>query len=168
MIRSILAPSFLATLFLIIQTTWLKDGLFWGIIPDFAMIVVIWVAYVTRRNQGVLVALIVGLVCDVLSSSPLGYFSFIYILPAYLISLLKRIIELDPFVVPVLVGFGTTIGKALSSIFLLKLFGIDLISAYSLQSLNLWVEAALNGAIAPVLFLVMNRFKKFFIIKDGI
>jgi rod shape-determining protein MreD len=168
MIRSILAPTFLSTLFLLIQTTWIKDGLFWGVIPDFALIVVIWVAYTTKKNQGVIVAFIVGMICDVLSSSPLGYFSFIYIMPAYMITMWKRVIELDSFVVPVLVGFGTTIIKALSSVLLLKLFGADIISAYSLTKVSLWVEAALNGAFAPILFFAMNRFKKVFIVKDGI
>ena len=165
MIGAILSSTLLSSVLLIIQTTWLKNGLFWGVIPDFCLLVIVWVAYRNRDSQGAITGFLAGIVCDLLSSSPLGYFSFLYIVPAYAATMLRQVLTMDPFFIPVLVGFGATVLKGFSSIILLILFGAEHINAYSLSDYHFWIEAALNGAAAPLLFLLLNRMKKFLITK---
>ncbi|MCX7026925.1 MAG: rod shape-determining protein MreD [Spirochaetes bacterium] len=165
MIKTILFGSLLSSVLLLIQTTWLKNGLFWSIIPDFSLLVIIWIGYKNKDNQGTWTGFVTGLVCDLLSSSPLGYFSFILILPAYVVSFLRQIVVMDSFFIPVLFGFFGTIVKALGSLILLGLFGSDKVNAYSLGDIKLWVEAALNGALAPIVFYAMSKTKGFFITK---
>lgn len=165
MVKTIFASTFLSSVFLIIQTTWLKNGLFWGVIPDFALLVIVWVAYNNKESQGVVTGFISGMFCDVLSSSPLGYFSFLYVAPAYAASLLKNVVAMDAFFIPVLVGFSGTILKGLASLFLLFIFGSTNITAYELADTHFWIEAALNGAIAPLIFFLLGRMRELFVTK---
>lgn len=165
MIKSVLSSTLISSLFLLIQTTWLKNGLFWGVIPDFALLVILWVAYYNKDSQGVLAGFLAGLVGDAMSSSPFGYLSFIYVVPAYLASLLRRALELDAFFMPVLLGFAGTIAKGLASIVLLLLFGSSQINAYSLGDFHFWMEAALNGAMAPPLFWLLRKAKPILVTK---
>lgn len=167
MVRTIFASTFLSSLFLIIQTTWLKNGLFWGIIPDFALLVILWVAYNNKQGQGAISGFLAGLLCDTLSSSPLGYFAFLYIVPAYAASMLKHVILMDAFFIPVLLGFSGTIIKGLASNILLLFFGPKDINAYSLGDLAFWIEAALNGAFAPLIFFAMGRMRELFVTKKA-
>lgn len=163
MIKTIFASTFLSSIFLIIQTTWLKNGLFWGVIPDFALLVILWVAYSNKESQGALSGFLAGLVCDTLSSSPLGYFSFLYVIPAYAASLLKHVVSMDAFFMPVIIGFAGTLLKGFASIFLLLLFGPKDISAYALGDMHFWVEAVLNGAFAPLLFFALEKMRNLFV-----
>lgn len=165
MIKTMLSSTLISSFFLLIQTTWLKNGLFWGVVPDFALVAILWVAYYNRDNQGVLTGFLAGIVGDAMSSSPFGYLSFIYVVPAYLASLLRRAMELDAFFMPVLLGFAGTIAKGLASIILLALFGSGHINSYALGDFHFWMEAALNGAIAPPLFWLLGKARKFLIAK---
>lgn len=163
MIKSVAASSLLASIFLVIQTTWLRNGILGGIIPDLAILVIVWVGYSNRGHEGVVAAFITGLVCDVLSSSPLGYFAFIYIAAAYPLSFLKRALSMDAFIIPVLSGFSATILKGLASIFLSVLFKETVSSPYRLTALRFWVEAVLSGAFAPLLYFLLSKFSRPFI-----
>ena len=165
MIKTLLSSTLISSVFLLIQTTWLKNGLFWGVVPDFALVVILWIAYYNKDNQGVFTGFLAGIVGDAMSSSPFGYLSFIYVVPAYLASLLRRALELDAFFMPVLLGFAGTIAKGLASIVLLVLFGSAQINAYVLGDFHFWMEAALNGAIAPPLFWLLRKAKNILITK---
>ncbi len=160
MTKTILASSVLSALFLIIQTTWLKNGLFWGVIPDFALLVILWVAYKNSHIQGTVTAFVAGIFCDLLSSSPLGYFAFIYLVPAYLVSFVRKVVDMDVFFIPVILGFVGTLVKGFSSLFLLVVFGPQSISAYSLGDIHFWIEAALNGAASPLLFFLLGKINR--------
>ena len=165
MIRTIAWGSLLASLLLVAQTTWLKNGLFWGVNPDLPLLFILWISYRNEGHEGVWTGFLTGLVCDLLSSSPAGYFSFIHILPAYIAALFRKIVAMDPFFIPVLFGFFGTIIKALGSLVLLGIFGQDRVNAYSLLEVNFWIEAALNGALAPLVFFSLGKTRGFFITK---
>ena len=61
---------------------------------------------------------------------------------------------MDGFFIPVLLGFFGTLIKGFASRVLLLLFGEGSLNAYSFSDLHFWVEAVLNGAIAPLMFLL--------------
>ena len=165
MIRTVLASTVLSSLFLVIQTTWMKQGLFFGIIPDFALLVVVWVAYRNSHIQGALTAFFTGLVCDMLASSPLGYFAFLYLLPAYAAFKLRLVLQMDGFLLPVAFGVIASLVKALASISLGLLFRDQNLPVYSFSDYHLWVEIVLSGLIAPLLFVVLNRMKSLLVTK---
>lgn len=165
MIKAILSSTVLASILLFVQTTWLKNGLIAGVIPDFALLVIIWVSYKNGRGIGSVTAFISGMACDLLSASPLGYFSFLYIIPAYVMSLVNRLISMDSIFVPFLMGFCATILKAIGSIILSLLFGSSVLNSYSFSDIHFWIEAALNGVLAPLVYLLLNKMSAFLIAK---
>jgi rod shape-determining protein MreD len=165
MIRTVFASTLLSSILLIVQTTWLKQGLFFGILPDFALLVVVWVAYRNSHVQGALAAFLTGLVCDLLSSSPLGYFAFLYLLPAYAAFKLRLVLQMDGFLLPVAFGIIASLMKALASILLGILFRGQNLPAYSFADYHLWVETVLSGLLAPLVFLLLNRMKPLLVTK---
>lgn len=166
MIKTILSSSVIVSVLLFIQTTWLRNGVIAGVVPDFALLVIIWVAYKNERSIGSITAFVSGTVCDILSSAPLGYFSFLYVIPAYLISLLNRLISMDSIFVPFLMGFLATVLKALGSVALSLFFGPSVLNAYSFADAHLWIEAALNGVLAPPIYLLLNKTGNFLIARQ--
>jgi rod shape-determining protein MreD len=156
---SVLASTAISALLLFIQSTWLRNGLFWGVIPDLAFLLILWVAYNNKGFEGVIVAFLCGLVSDLLSSAPLGYSSFLYIVPAYAISFLRKVVDLDRLILPVILGFSCTLLKGIASLLLALVFGSDLVDAYSFADLRFWMEAVLNGAMAAPLFFLFRKLK---------
>ncbi|MDX9826856.1 MAG: rod shape-determining protein MreD [Spirochaetia bacterium] len=159
MTTSIIASTAISSLLLFIQTTWLRNGLFWGVIPDLAFLLILWVAYNNKGPEGIIVAFLSGIVCDLLSSAPIGYSSFLYILPAYSVTFVRKILDMDTLILPVILGFSSTLLKGIASLILALIFRSDLVDSYSFADLRFWVEAALNGALAAPLFFLFKKLK---------
>lgn len=159
MITSVLASTVISSVLLFIQSTWLRNGLFWGVIPDLAFLLILWVAYNNKGFEGVILAFLSGLACDLLSSAPLGYSSFLYLPPAYAISFVRRVVDMDTLMVPAILGFSSTLLKGLASLLVALVFGSELVDSYSFSDLRFWMEAALNGAMAAPLFFLFKKMK---------
>lgn len=160
MTTSILASTAIGSILLFIQTTWLRNGLFWGVIPDLALLLILWVSYNNKGLEGCITAFLSGIVCDLLSSAPLGYTSFLYILPAYAVSFARKVVDMDRFILPVLLGFSSTLLKGVASMMLALIFGRELVDSYSFGDLRFWVEAALNGALAAPFFFLFKKLNR--------
>ena len=76
--KSILISSIVAALMLFIQSTWLSRGIIMGIIPNLALDVLLFTSFINKEGQGIITSFLVGIVADILSASPLGYYAFIY------------------------------------------------------------------------------------------
>ncbi|TXT46991.1 MAG: rod shape-determining protein MreD [Spirochaetes bacterium] len=161
--KTILFSTILVSLFLFIRTTWFQDGLVWGIAPDFALGAMLWISYLNKGQEALYVAFIGGLVSDLLSASPLGYSAFIFLLPIYGMQGVKKLFTSDRLFIPIILGFAATLVKAMGSVMLLALFGREEINAYSFADLRLWIEASLNGALAPLMFLLIEKGKRLFV-----
>jgi rod shape-determining protein MreD len=161
--KTIFFSSILVSVFLFIQTTWFRDGLVWGIVPDFALGAMLWISYLNKGQEALYVAFLGGLISDLLSASPLGYSAFIFLLPVYGMQGVKKLFTSDRLFIPVILGFVATLVKATGSMVLLAIFGREEINAYSFTDLRLWIEASLNGALAPVLFLLIEKGKRIFV-----
>lgn len=163
MTRTVAFSSFFAGLLLLVQTTWLRNGIFGGIVPDLAVLLIVWVAYSNRGSEGVLTAFVAGLLCDLLSAAPLGYFAFVYVVTAYLLSSLKRSVSMDRLVVPALMGAASIIVKALASALLSLFFGDGVSAPYAFTGSRLWIETAVSAVAAPLVFLILSKFPRVFV-----
>jgi len=126
-------------------------------IPDLALCILVYVAYVNGTMTGQLTGFFSGVLLDFLSAAPLGLNSLIRTLTGALTGFLKGTFYLDPVFLPMALCAGATIFKALIY-YLLHLIFKGVIPFYSLFDLIFWVELGMNTILAPFLFALLKLF----------
>jgi len=158
--KSILVSSASAILLLFIQSTWLSRGVVLGVIPNLAMSVLLFTSFINKNGHGIIAAFITGIVADMLSASPLGYFAFLFSSCAYLTTLISYVTEKDAIIIPFLLGAMGTIVMGLLSKVLLWLFSAD-IHTYQIFSVEFGVELIMNGLFTIFIFFLLSFFNHF-------
>lgn len=159
--RSVLVSAISTIILLLLQATWLSHGILLGIIPNLALGVILFSAFINKDGQGIISAFLAGLVADLLSASPLGYFAFLYAACAYGATLLSYVTEKDIFVVPFLLGAGATIVMGVLSRIAVLIFSAN-VHAYQMFSAEFGVELILNGFFSVLVFLALSFVQRFF------
>jgi len=140
----------------ILQSTLLSHLPLYRAVPDIALGIIVYSAYVNGVMTGQFSGFFYGIVLDFLSAAPLGLNALIRMIIGTLTGLLKGAFFLDIFLLPMLLCAGATLVKALI-LFLLSLM-IPVIPSYPLTAPLLWAELALNTLSAPFLFAFLKRF----------
>lgn len=157
MIRSIIWTVVFSILAALLQSTVLARISFFNVIPDLALCVLVFSAYVNGTMTGQVSGFFSGLFIDFMSASPLGMNSLIRTLIGALTGLFKDSLFLGYVIMPIILCVIATLLKALI-IFVLHLI-MNSIPAYSLADSRLWIEIGLNALCAPLLFLILRNFK---------
>jgi len=142
----------------ILQSTLLAKIAIFNAVPDLALCVLVFSAYVNGTMTGQVSGFLSGLFIDFLSAAPLGLSSLIRTIIGALTGLFKDSLFLGYVVMPVILCAVATVLKALM-MFALHLFIGNAIPAYSFTSLLFWIELGLNSLCAPLLFLLLRNFK---------
>jgi rod shape-determining protein MreD len=166
MIRSILFSTLLLVGCSFVQSTWFGAIAIFGVIPDLSLVVLIWVSYRNGMVEGPISGFLSGFAEDFLSASPLGFHAFIKTAVAASASLLHGTFYIDKLLLPLALGFSGTLAKALVAGLLHLLFGTK-IHMYSFLDSPLWIEAAYNGIIAPLVFLLLGPLSRFLVTERG-
>lgn len=127
-------------------------------VPDLALCILVYSAYVNGIMTGQLAGFFSGILLDFLSASPLGLNALVRTLAGALAGLLKDTFYLDFFFLPMALCAGATIFKALV-FFLLHLVFPEAVPAYALLNPVFWIELGLNTLSAPLLFGLLRLFK---------
>lgn len=127
-------------------------------VPDLALCILVFLAYVNGVMIGQTTGFFSGLLLDFLSSSPLGLNALVRTLSGALIGFIKDTFYLDIFFLPMALCAGATLLKA-GLFFLLHLVFPETVPSYSFVSLTLWIEVAFNTLLAPVLFALLKLVK---------
>jgi len=159
--KSILISSACAILMLFIQSTWLSHGIVVGITPDLALSVLLFSSFINKNGHGIIAAFIAGIVADMLSASPLGYFAFLFSSCAYLATLVSYVTEKDVFVIPFLLGTGATVVMGFLSRIVVLFFSAN-IHAYKIFSAEFGVELIMNGLFTGLIFFLLSFVQRFF------
>jgi rod shape-determining protein MreD len=162
MIRSVVFSTLLLIACTFIQSTWFGGVAVLGVTPDICLVVLIWVSYKNGPVEGPAAGFLSGLAEDVLSASPLGFHAFINSAVAATAALLHGSFFIDKLLLPVILGFAGTIAKALAAGALYLVFG-SRVHAYSLFDRVLWIEAAYNALLAPLVFLLLGPLSRFLV-----
>jgi len=157
MIRNIIWTIILAIIAGILQSTLLKDFALFGAVPDLALCIVVYSAYVNGTMTGQLSGFFSGLLLDFLSAAPLGLNCLIRTIIGAVTGIFKGAFFLDVFFLPFILCALATIAKAVI-MFLLNLIMGKAVPVYSLFSLLFWIELGLNSLSAPVLFFLLKNF----------
>jgi rod shape-determining protein MreD len=166
MIRVIALSTLILSVCSIAQSTWFSAIAVLGVAPDLGLVVLLWLSYKNGSVEGPCSGFLAGLIEDFLSAAPLGYNAFLKTSVASLTSLLHGSFAIDRVFLPILLGFSGTIAKALSAGLLSLFFGGKLL-AYSFITIPLWIEAAYNALIAPIVFALLSILKKALVTRRG-
>jgi len=157
MIRSIIWTIVFSIVAAILQSTVIAKISFLNVIPDIALCVLVFSAYVNGTMSGQISGFLSGLFIDFLSMAPLGMSSLIRTLIGALVGLFKDSLFLGYVIMPIILCTVATLLKILM-MFTLHLV-IKEIPVISLSDLRLWIELGLNALCAPLLFLLLRNFK---------
>ena len=155
MIKNIISTVVLCTIVTILESTILSDL---KILPDLAMCILVYSAYVNGAMTGQVSGFFSGLLRDFLSSAPLGLNCLIRTLIGAVTGLFKGAFFLDTFFMPVILCTLATIAKAICYLILHLVIGSD-IPIYSFVSPVFWIELGINALSAPLLFFLLKKIK---------
>ena len=129
----------------------------YGAVPDLALGIVIYSAYVNGVMAGQFSGFFSGITLDLLSAAPFGLNALVRTLTGALAGLVNGKFFLDSFFLPMILCAAATLFKALL-LLLLNLLFLGAIPSYTLAAPTLWAETALNAFTAPFLFALLKRF----------
>jgi rod shape-determining protein MreD len=141
----------------ILQSTLLNRLALYGAVPDLALGIIVYSAYVNGTMTGQLSGFFSGVLLDFLSAAPLGLNALIRTVIGALAGLMTGTFFLDIFFLPMALCAAATMVKILA-LFLLHLLFAGAVPAYPLGEPLLWVELGLNTLSAPFLFGLLKRF----------
>jgi rod shape-determining protein MreD len=124
--------------------------------PDFVLIIICIAAFLTGPVPGQLLGFVTGFVIDLLSGGLLGLFAFTYTLIGYGVGLVGQRVFGKSFLITITLLFFVTLTKAA----ILSLFAaIFLKPGYFgyFAGGRVLLEAVMNGLIAPLFFMIINR-----------
>ncbi len=131
-----------------------------GVRPDFALIVLIFVALRRGSMVGQVAGFASGIVEDFASVSPLGFHMLLRSVIGFIAGLPAGNLFLDPLFMPILLTVIATIFKGLVSGLVSALFGLEA-SGFRYFAGRLWIEAACNALASPFLFALLGLFRIF-------
>jgi rod shape-determining protein MreD len=149
----------------ILQSTLLARLAIYHAVPDLALGILVFCAYVNGTMTGQLTGFFSGLLLDFLSASPLGFNAFIRTLIGAVGGRMNGTFFLDGIFLPMALCAGATAIKAVLY-FILNLLFAGAVPAYTLVEPLFWVELLLNTVTAPFLFGLLKLFKSL-LIKKG-
>ena len=158
MIKNVAWASVFAVIASILQSTVLSNLAIYRAVPDLALCIVVYSAYVNGSMTGQLSGFFSGILSDLLSAAPLGLNALIRTLTGALTGMLKGAFFLDFLFLPMALCAAATILKALLMLPLHLLF-TEAIPCYRFLSPTLWIELGLNTVTAPFLFALLKRFR---------
>ena len=159
MIKNVFWASIFALAAAILQSTVLSKIALFHAVPDLALCIVVFCAYVNGSMSGQLSGFCSGLLIDFLSAAPLGLNAFVRTLTGALVGLFKGSLVLDFFILPIALCAGATLFKAIV-VFLLSLLFSNAVRAYPIAAPTLWIELGMNVVAAPLLFALLKKCKK--------
>jgi rod shape-determining protein MreD len=158
MIKSVIFTVLLCILASIIESTLISQIAFFGVIPDLALCILVFSAYINGAMIGQISGFFSGLFLDFQSAAPLGLNCLLRTLIGFLTGIFKGSLFLDIFLLPVILCAAATLIKALITFALHLIIGSN-VPAYSFTSSLFWIELGLNCLSAPLLFLILKHIK---------
>ncbi|AEJ19533.1 rod shape-determining protein MreD [Gracilinema caldarium] len=143
----------------IIQSSLLSKIAIFHVIPDLALIILVYVSYVNGSMTGQITGFVSGIFLDFLSFAPFGFNALSRTIIGSLVGLLKGTFFLDIVIFPALLCAGATIIKAIIIAIIHFLFNANT-PAYHFTNNMLWIEVAINAASGPFVFAFLKLFKK--------
>ncbi|GAB1482794.1 rod shape-determining protein MreD [Treponema sp.] len=148
----------IAAIAALLQSTLLSHLAIFNVVPDLALGVLVYTAYVNGTMTGQLSGFSSGLALDFISAAPLGFNALMRTIIGALFGLIKGTFFLDIIILPMALTASATLLKALLAAFLHFLFA-GALPAYDFFASTLWIEIGFNALSSPFLFAFLKLFK---------
>jgi len=124
--------------------------------PDFVLIIICIAAFLSGPIPGQILGFVTGFVVDILSGGLLGLYAFTYTLMGYGVGIVgQRVLGKNVLITITLLFFVTLTKAAILSMFA-AVFLTPGYFGYFARGM-VFLEAVMNGLIAPLLFMIINR-----------
>lgn len=138
----------------VLQSTLLGAVAIAGVVPDLALVIIVFVAHKNGPMMGQIVGFLGGVVLDLMSLSPLGLHALIGTVIGYLYGLTRGKMFVDPIFMPIIMVVVATIIKVLTMAVAGALFRIEY--AAGLLSSKFFVELGYSSLVAPMIFALLG------------
>jgi len=157
MIKNIVWTVIFGLLAATLQSTLLSHLALYRAVPDLALGIIVYSAYVNGVMTGQLSGFCYGIALDFISAAPFGLNALVRTIIGALAGLMKGTFFLDILLLPMLLCASATLLKALI-LFVLSILLPGSVLSYPLAAPVLWAEMALNTVSAPFLFAFLKQF----------
>ena len=145
--------------FIILQSTVLANLAVLTVIPDVALILIVYVSNRYGSLYGQVGGFGAGVLRDVLSSAPLGFFALVYTPIAFVAGLTHNRVFTDAIFMPSLFIVVATLMKGLIVLLTGLIWGLE-DPVNSVVNFRFLIELGLNAIIAPALFALADLLAK--------
>lgn len=157
MIKSFSVSALILLCFVIFETAILSNMLFLPAIPDFLLIISLYLAVNNGKVFGVSSGFLSGLFLDFLSVSPFGLNCLLRTIIGYSAGIFNKTLNMSGFFLPFVIGLAATLIKT-CLIFIISVFFPDSVIPYSLFSKSYLFELAANSVLTPFVFKFLGIF----------
>ena len=161
--RETLLTTALLLFALLLQSTLFQLVSINGVVPDIALIVLIFASYRKGTRVGLVSGFFSGFFEDFMSLTPLGFNSLVRTIIGFLYGLLYGSFVIDTILIPILFTIVATIMKAFLSWLTSFLFAVKEANIFFLH-FNLLIEVIYNSILAPFIFGLLKLFRMY---RDG-
>ncbi len=155
MSAAVIYGTLIAIGFAVLQSNVLNPIAITGVVPDIALIVVVFLANKKGSLVGELSGFGAGIAQDLLSLAPIGFHAFSKTLIGYLVGKTQGKTFLDPIFLPILMVFVATLMQGVAASATAAVFRIE--PAFSgVLSARFAVELAYNSLLAPPVFALLR------------
>ncbi len=164
--RNFILSLVITGVFIALQSTILQKIAVRGVIPDVALVVIVFSSNSMGAMRGQFLGFIAGLLQDFLSSGPLGFNALIKTIIGFIFGKLKGKLFLDSILLPVIFILSATILKeGFTALTGLIFLGSEKFMYFGRSFL---IELGLNAFLSPFIFALMKLLKLYRVNeKDG-
>ncbi|MCR4790027.1 MAG: rod shape-determining protein MreD [Treponemataceae bacterium] len=163
MTKSFLTGILITFCFLILETAIISNLGLLPAAPDFLLIITLYLAIRNGNLSGEVNGFASGLMLDFMTAAPLGFNSLLRTCLGFVFGFFHNVLNVTSFALQFAYGAAATIIKAIF-IFLISIF-FKGIQPYPIFSLIFLTELILNTIFTPLMFLFLNLFSDFLLLK---
>lgn len=157
MLKSFAVSALILLCFVVFETAILSNAIFLPAVPDFLLIVTLYVSVHNGRLFGVSSGFVSGMLLDFLSVSPFGLNCLLRTIIGYIAGLFNKTLNMTGIFLPILIGFCATLLKILL-VGIISVFFPDSVASYSLFSKSFLFELTANSLLTPLVFRFLGVF----------
>lgn len=164
MVKSFCISAFILFCTALAETAILSNIMFLPAVPDLILLCSVYLSLMNGRGTGEADGFVSGLYMDFLTGAPFGLNCLFRTVIGYTVGCFGSSIQYRGIIMPAAIGFIATLLKAFL-IWIISLFYPTVVNTYSFFSVPFVFELIENTVCAPLMFKLMDFFRRFVAVK---